>query len=84
MITYHTETSPLICRANQWTGFYMMGTSVMKELMTTFLRRENFFTLLDWRFVVLEQALIFVWKNCSLIVEIKTSQNDLSNAFVRR
>ena len=29
---YHIETSPLICRANQWTGFYMRGTSVMKEL----------------------------------------------------
>ena len=29
---YHIETSPLICRANQWTGFYMIGTSVMKEL----------------------------------------------------
>ena len=26
------ETSPLICRANQWAGFYMIGTSVMKEL----------------------------------------------------
>ena len=26
------ETSPLICRVNQWTGFYMIGTSVMKEL----------------------------------------------------
>ena len=25
------ETSPLICRANQWTGFYMKETSVMKE-----------------------------------------------------
>ena len=29
---YHIETSPLICSANQWTGFYMIGTSVMKEL----------------------------------------------------
>ena len=29
----HIETSPLICRANQWTGFYMIRTSVMKELM---------------------------------------------------
>ena len=29
---YHVETSPLICIANQWTGFYMMGTSFMKEL----------------------------------------------------
>ena len=23
----------LICRTNQWTGFYMIGTSVMKELI---------------------------------------------------
>ena len=29
---YHTETSPLICRSNQWTGFYMTGTFVIKEL----------------------------------------------------
>ena len=29
---YHIETSLLICRANQRTGFYMRGTSVMKEL----------------------------------------------------
>ena len=28
----HIETSPLIYRANQWTGFYMIGNSVMKEL----------------------------------------------------
>ena len=26
------ETSLFICSANQWTGFYMIGTSVMKEL----------------------------------------------------
>ena len=26
------ETSPLIFSANQWTGFYMIGTVVMKEL----------------------------------------------------
>ena len=26
------ETSPLICRANQWTGFYMITASVLKEL----------------------------------------------------
>ena len=29
---YHTETSPLIWRANQWTGFYMIRTPVMEEL----------------------------------------------------
>ena len=31
-VPYHTETSPLICRANQWTSFYMTGASAMKEL----------------------------------------------------
>ena len=29
---YHIETSPLICRANQWTGFYIISASVMKRL----------------------------------------------------
>ena len=29
---YHIETSPLIYRAKQWTGFYLTGISVMKEL----------------------------------------------------
>ena len=32
ILTYYTETSPLICRENQWTGFYMIRTSVIKEL----------------------------------------------------
>ena len=31
---YHIETSPLVCKANQWTGFYIIGTSVLKELNT--------------------------------------------------
>ena len=26
------KTSPLICSTNQWTGFYMITASVMKEL----------------------------------------------------
>ena len=30
---YYIETSSLVCSANQWTGFYMTGTPVMKELM---------------------------------------------------
>ena len=29
---YHIETSTLICSLNQWTGFYMIRTSDMKEL----------------------------------------------------
>ena len=32
---YHIETSPLIFSANQWTGFYMIETSVRKELKTS-------------------------------------------------
>ena len=28
---YHIETSPLMCSANQWTGFYMITAPVMKE-----------------------------------------------------
>ena len=32
---YHIETSPLICRVNQWTGFYMITPSVMKGLLDT-------------------------------------------------
>ena len=31
---YHIETSPLICSAYQWAGFYMIGTSFIKELKT--------------------------------------------------
>ena len=28
---YKIENNPLICRTNQWTGFYMIKTSVTKE-----------------------------------------------------
>ena len=34
--SYYIETNPLISRVNQWTGFYMIGTSVMKELRDFF------------------------------------------------
>ena len=30
---YHIETNPSICYVNQGTGFYMIGTSIMKELL---------------------------------------------------
>ena len=30
---FHRETRPLICRANQSTGFYTIGASVLKELI---------------------------------------------------
>ena len=38
---YHIETSPLICSANQWTGFYMITASVMKELKYNLRRHLN-------------------------------------------
>ena len=31
--SYHIETSPLVCCANQWTGFYMIGTPIKKEII---------------------------------------------------
>ena len=34
------ETSPLICGANQWTGFYMITASVMKRLNS--FRKDRF------------------------------------------
>ena len=30
---YHIETSPMICSANQWTGFYVIETSGVKKLI---------------------------------------------------
>ena len=30
-VPYHIETSPLICSGNHWTGFYMIGISIMKD-----------------------------------------------------
>ena len=35
---YSIKTSPLICRANQWFGFYLIETSVMKELKELFVK----------------------------------------------
>ena len=49
---YHIENSPFICRANQCTDFFMIGTSITKELRKLhnqnilyflfFLRKDNF------------------------------------------
>ena len=38
---YHIETSPLIHRANQWTGFYMKMVSVMKGLIREIEKKVN-------------------------------------------
>ena len=41
---YHieTKTSPLICSANRWTGFYMIVISVMKKLKNTSTKNDKF------------------------------------------
>ena len=36
----HIETSPMICRANQWPGSYMIGINLMKELFKKLLLSE--------------------------------------------
>ena len=38
---YHIETSQLIWFANQWNGFYMIETSVMKEYFSSFLKLQK-------------------------------------------
>lgn len=41
---YHIETNPLICYANQQTGFYTIGSPVVKELkMTKFTEKHTLF-----------------------------------------
>ena len=40
------ETSPLICRAIQWTDSYMIGTSLMKTLITVTSEKQIFQNLL--------------------------------------
>ena len=37
---YHIETSPSILAANQWTGFYMVGTSITQELRCLYTRLD--------------------------------------------
>ena len=46
IMSYHIETNPFICSANQWTKFYVIGTSVIKKLivsvvLSSSLRRTN-------------------------------------------
>ena len=51
------ETSPLVYRANQQTGFYMTGISVMKELKQILLYRQ-YFLLSSWFNIT-----FFQWKH---------------------
>ena len=57
---HHKETSPLICSANQWSGFFIKGTSVRKELKMI----KNHISLLVVHIFFL--TLLIVWKNDSM------------------
>ena len=52
------ETSPLICSANQWTGFYMITASVREELIgdrskdARFQSQNTFVIFLIWYFII--------------------------------
>ena len=61
--SHHMEVSPLICRAKQWTGFYMIGTSVMKELK--FSKIINIFLLYCDSIIMGEiaEVLVFQYSN---------------------
>ena len=48
---YHIETSPMICRANQRIGFYMIGASVMKELKQNFIKLSTILLVHSFNFV---------------------------------
>ena len=41
--SHHRETSQLICSANQLSGFYMMGTLVVKKLKRSENQKSYFF-----------------------------------------
>ena len=46
-VPFNSGTSPLICRANQWTGFYMIRISVMKEIKCLMDVYEQFKEILE-------------------------------------
>ena len=53
-----TEASPLICRENQWTGFYMIGTSAAKRLRLFLRVRCLKITLL----LCLQEKTLLMWQ----------------------
>ena len=60
------ETSPLICPANQWTGFNMTTASVMKELIDLGVHSTlslQFFKNIRFQLILYSLSFIFL---CSL------------------
>ena len=82
----HTETSPLICFENQWTGFYMIGSSVIKHLSCDDCRNilkipiSNFNASLDLRQARSNSSVIWILSGlCALGVNSDPRKN-LTNA----
>ena len=48
---YNRETSPLIFSASQWTGLYVIETSVMKELSYKILSSPRFWEHVNYNFI---------------------------------
>ena len=89
---YHIETSPLICRAYQWTSFCMIGNSILKVFGAIFgsyyfsrpLISYNFYRQIHW---FLEDNFVLSDKSDSKFISIKISKvaiRQLSNGVTLR
>ena len=74
---YYKETSPLLCRSNQWIGSYMIGTSYGFYMI----RDSNLFLMefiLLWSIITMKGVIVLDSRSlkphlnsCSLITELK-------------
>ena len=71
---YHIETSPLISKANQWTGFYLITASVMKELN----KCQNFIFLI---FLYLS-ILFYIFMFCQELNSLSNIYEDMNGFFL--
>ena len=82
---YHTETSPLIYTANQWTGFYIIVTFFTKKL--SFLQRRiydagkylrwSFITKKSWQLKIVNYLRQKVWRGTKLFPTLYDVLGDL-------
>ena len=68
---YHIETSQLICSASQWTGFYIITASVMKELSLHMSKKVLFQKICVGTFSVKLRTLLYIWN----LWQLKTVTN---------
>ena len=74
----HTETSQFICFANQLTGFYMIGTLVVKGLKIPLSsrdnRKENSFYLAEIHIFSTSLAHLASYHYCIFLEGVKVTQ----------